>query len=97
MIGRREFMQAVASAGAASALGLTTDLHAAEPPPETTRIRIQDAPITCFAPLYVAEALLKAEGFTEVEYVKTPLAEGGRTPAWPQATSTSRRTTRRRT
>jgi NitT/TauT family transport system substrate-binding protein len=53
---------------------------AAEPPPETARIRIQQAAIACFAPLYIAEALLKAEGFTEVEYVKTPEAEGpGRT------------------
>jgi NitT/TauT family transport system substrate-binding protein len=49
---------------------------AAEPPPETTRIRIQDAPIACFAPLYLAEALLKSEGFSEVDYVKVPLAEG---------------------
>jgi len=49
---------------------------AAEPPPETARIRIQQAAIACFAPLYIAEALLKAEGFTEVEYVKTPEAEG---------------------
>ena len=37
---------------------------------------MQDAPITCFAPLYLAEQLLRAEGFTEIEYVKTPLAEG---------------------
>ena len=69
---RRGFLNA---AGALTLAGATPALHAAEPPPETTRIRIQDAPITCFAPLYVAEALLKAEGFTEVEYVKIPLAE----------------------
>ena len=43
---------------------------------KTTRIRIHDAPITCFAPVYIAEALLKAEGFTDVQYVKTPLNEG---------------------
>ena len=45
------------------------------PPPETTRIRLQDAPITCWAPMYLAEGRLRAEGFTEVEYVKVPLAK----------------------
>jgi len=70
---RREFVGAV---GALTLVGASSDLHAAEPPPETTRIRLQDAPIACFAPLYVAEALLKAEGFTDVQYVKTPFAQG---------------------
>jgi NitT/TauT family transport system substrate-binding protein len=70
---RRRFGTAL---GASALAAGAPPLRAAEAPPETTRIRIQDAPITCFAPLYVAEALLKAEGFTEVEYVKTPLAEG---------------------
>src|SRR6478672_5712229 len=49
---------------------------AADPPPETTRIRIQDAPIACFAPLYIAQALLQAEGFTQVEYVTTSMTTG---------------------
>ena len=70
---RHDFIQAAAAAGLAAAWPA---LAAAEPPPETRRIRLQDAPITCFAPLYLAETLLKAEGFTEVEYVKVPLAEG---------------------
>ena len=74
--GRREFLSGLTLAGTAAFLGLKPGLAAAEPPPETTRIRIHDAPITCFAPVYLAEPLLKAEGFTEVEYVKTPLAEG---------------------
>jgi NitT/TauT family transport system substrate-binding protein len=73
---RREFLGSLTVAGTATLLGLKPGVAAAEPPPETTRIRIQDAAITCFAPLYVAEDLLKAEGFTQVEYVKTPLAEG---------------------
>ena len=76
MITRREFMKDVALTGAVSTMGYACELLAAEPPPETRRIRVQDAPITCFAPLYVAEELLKAEGFTEIEYVKTSLAEG---------------------
>ena len=76
MISRREFVNGVALTGAAGALGVSPSVYAAEPPPETTRIRIHDAPITCFAPIYLAEGLLRAEGFTEVQYVKTPLAEG---------------------
>ncbi len=73
---RREFLGYLTLAGTAAVLGLKSEPAAAEPPPETTRIRIHDAPITCFAPIYVAEELLKAEGFTEVQYVKTPLNEG---------------------
>jgi NitT/TauT family transport system substrate-binding protein len=70
---RRDFMHAAGASGLAAAVPA---LAAGEPPPETTRIRLQDAPIACFAPLYVAEGLLRAEGFTDVQYVKTPLAQG---------------------
>src|SRR5262249_24784462 len=69
---RREFLRGPALAGTAVILGLKSESAAAEPPPETTRIRIHDAPTTCFAPVYVAEELLKAEGFTDVQYIKTP-------------------------
>jgi NitT/TauT family transport system substrate-binding protein len=70
MITRREFMQDVALVSAASTMGYARELLAAEPPPETTRIRIVRSPAICFAPLYVAEDLLRAEGFTDVQYVK---------------------------
>lgn len=73
---RREFVGGLVGAAAVSLLGGSVGAAAAEPPPETTRIRIHDAPITCFAPVYVAEALLRAEGFSEVQYVKTDLNEG---------------------
>ena len=73
---RREFLRGPTLAGTAVILGLKSESAAAEPPPETTRIRIHDAPITCFAPVYIAEELLKAEGFTDVQYIKTPLNEG---------------------
>ncbi len=43
----------------------------AESPPEVTRIRLSRQPAVCFAPTYVAEALLHLEGFTDVEYVQT--------------------------
>lgn len=36
-----------------------------------TRIRLSRQPAVCFAPTYVAEELLRLEGFTDVEYVKT--------------------------
>src|SRR2546422_10181799 len=41
----------------------------AEPPPETTRIRLGKIPSICRSPQYIAEDLLKAEGFSDVEYV----------------------------
>jgi NitT/TauT family transport system substrate-binding protein len=45
---------------------------AAEPPPETTTLRIKEFPVTCTAPTYVAEELLYAEGFTDVRVLKFP-------------------------
>ena len=36
---------------------------------ETTRIRLQNDCVACIAPIVVARELLKAEGFTDVEYV----------------------------
>ena len=63
---RRDFIGAAAAAGFAGALPLRA---AAEPPPETERIRILKLPSVCQAPAYVAEELLRAEGFTEVSYI----------------------------
>jgi NitT/TauT family transport system substrate-binding protein len=73
---RRKLLRGATLAGTAISLGLKSESAAAEPALETTRIRIHDAPITCFAPVYIAEGLLKAEGFTDVQYIKTPLNEG---------------------
>jgi NitT/TauT family transport system substrate-binding protein len=53
-------------------LGLTPGPVAAEPPPETTRIRLVKAPGICRAPQYLAEELLGGEGFTEVHYIQDP-------------------------
>jgi len=72
MISRRKFVQEIALASAAGALGFGRDLFAAEPPPETKRIRLLDAGGICVAPQYVAEDLLPGEGFTEIQYVKVP-------------------------
>ena len=48
---------------------------AAEAPPETTSIRLFRTPSICVAPQFVAEELLRSEGFTEIKYLTT---EGGR-------------------
>lgn len=68
---RRKFLGRLAMAGAATALGLRPEPAAAvnEPPPETTRLRILRSDPACYAPVYVAEPLLRKEGFTDVQYV----------------------------
>jgi len=53
----------------------------AEPPPETRRIRIAKVPAICLAALYVAEDLLRGEGFTDVQYVEMELPEIARSVA----------------
>src|SRR5262245_29450199 len=67
---RRQFLEGLTLAGTAGLLGVHPRPVAAEPPPETTRIRLVRIPSICQAPQYVAEALLRTEGFTEVHYVE---------------------------
>src|SRR5262249_6602453 len=69
MIGRRTFVSGLALAGAAGLRGLRPEVAWAEPPPETTTLRIGWNPGTCLAPMYAAEELLSAEGFRDVRYV----------------------------
>ena len=66
---RRHFLRGAALAAAAGGIGGPRRSAAAEPPPETTRLRLVRIPSVCQAPQYVAEALLNAEGFTDVQYV----------------------------
>jgi NitT/TauT family transport system substrate-binding protein len=73
---RREFLSTAALAGTGALLGLQSDSLAAEPPPETTRIRLVSIPGVCVAPQYVSEELLRNEGFTDVQYVKLQLGGG---------------------
>jgi NitT/TauT family transport system substrate-binding protein len=65
---RRRFLTTLSSAGAAGIVG-GSDLLAQEAPPETTTIRLTKIPGICIAPQYVAEEMLKSEGFTDVQYV----------------------------
>src|SRR5438309_1718143 len=67
---RREFLRGLTLMGSAGLVGLRPDRALAEPPPETTRIRLVRSPAICISPLYLAEELLRLEGFTEIEYVR---------------------------
>ena len=53
---------------------------AEEPPPEVTTIRFEKDPVTCIAP-QVVEALLRAEGFTDIRYVELTEAYLRKSPA----------------
>src|SRR5262245_3361150 len=73
---RREFIRTTAAGAAAIGCSATWPWSAlAEPPPETTKLRLAlGGAAICFAPQYVAgEGLLQAEGFTNIEYVKAPV------------------------
>jgi NitT/TauT family transport system substrate-binding protein len=65
---RRRFLATLSSAGAAGLICGSKSL-AQEGPPETTTIRLAKNPSLCVAPQYVAEELLRAEGFADVRYV----------------------------
>ena len=66
MITRRTFVHG-AAVGMTRLLGVPS--AEAEPPPETTTLRIGHSPSLCAAPQFVAEDLLRGEGFTSVKYV----------------------------
>src|SRR2546430_17273977 len=68
MQSRRAFLRQVATAGSVGYLGLSPRPVAAEPPPETARLRMVQIPGICIAPVNVADQLLRAEGFTELQY-----------------------------
>src|SRR5918994_594653 len=67
MQSRRNFLTTLSAVGAAGVLGARGSL--AEGPPETTTVRLHRDPSICVAPWYLAEDLLRAEGFTDIRYV----------------------------
>lgn len=76
MITRRDFMRYATVAGAAGILaGSGGDAAAAEPAAETKRLRIARVLDGCYAPQYMAEDLLRTEGFSDLHYVT--VATGG--------------------
>jgi NitT/TauT family transport system substrate-binding protein len=70
---RREFVEGLALAATVGVLRMHAEEAAAEPPPETTTLRMLEIPALCWAPQYVVEELLRAEGFARVQYVKREL------------------------
>jgi NitT/TauT family transport system substrate-binding protein len=74
---RRQFVRGLTWMGTAGLLRLTSSPAAAEPSPETTRIRLSKVPSVCVAPQYVAEEFLRSEGFTDVRYVATGTPQRG--------------------
>ena len=62
---RRRFLTTLSLAGAAGLIRAPRAL-AAEGVLETTSVRLSKIPAICYAPLYVAEELLRAEGFTDI-------------------------------
>ena len=79
---RRRFLATVSAAGAACLVGARKS-HAQEAPPEITKLRLIKSSSICWAPQYIAEGLLRTEGFSDISYfeihggpVSTPLVSG---------------------
>jgi NitT/TauT family transport system substrate-binding protein len=69
---RRTFLGGLTLAGTAGLLGLYARPGAAEPPPETTKVKLVfNFSGPCTAPLHLTEESLHGEGFSEVQYVNT--------------------------
>lgn len=71
---RRLFLGGAALAGTAALLPARRGRT--EPALETTSVRLAKIPGICIAPQYVAEELLRAEGFTDVRYVAARAGAG---------------------
>jgi len=69
MITRRDFLRLTAGT-MTGAFGVFPARAAAEPTLETTTITLNQIPGICVAPQYVAEELLRSEGFGDVRYAK---------------------------
>jgi hypothetical protein len=76
---RREFLTGLTVT--AGLLAVRAAPVAAEPPPETTRIRLVHDPSICVTPQYLAEELLRADGFSEVQYIEATDGFGTRVVA----------------
>ena len=75
---RRELLKGTAAIATAGWLGLRAEDVAAQPSrasgqlPEIRSVRFTTYPAACIAPQWVAEDLLRGEGFAEVAYVEVP-------------------------
>ncbi len=73
---RRKLLTTLPAIGAAALVGPYPGAEAAEQELETTRIRFAHDPSICSSPMYVAETLLRGEGFTDVHYLPMGTREG---------------------
>ena len=69
---RRQLLATLSMAVPAAVLPIRR-VAALEPPPETITVRLSKHPVICFAPQYVCEDLLRAEGFTDIRWVDIPI------------------------
>jgi NitT/TauT family transport system substrate-binding protein len=67
---RRRFLTTAAVAGAAGLFPIRPT-PAAVGAPEATSVTLAKTPALCTAPQYIADELLRAEGFTEIRFVET--------------------------
>src|SRR6476620_7094424 len=83
---RRDFLATAALAGTGALLGLRGESLAAEPALDTTKLKLVRTTSICQAPQYVAEELLRGEGFTDIQYVtKSSPGDIGKTLASGEA------------
>ena len=68
---RRRFLGTAALADAAGMLPFL-GARAAEPPPETTMVKLPIDPAICTMPQMIIRQLLQAEGFTDIRFVDEP-------------------------
>ena len=69
---RRAVLKGMSAAVAACMLGHSAAEVRAEPPPETTTVRLlfdPEIPVLCYGPMILAREFLQLEGFTDVRYV----------------------------
>ena len=70
MMSRRRFVSGLVTGAISGLAGLGPEAASAEPAPETRRIRLIRIPSICRAPQYVADELLRGQGFTDIAYVR---------------------------
>src|SRR5690242_3509438 len=72
---RRDFLGGLAGISAAAVPRWPALAAAAgDGPPEVTTVRLTKTPALCTAPQFVVEDLLRAEGFTDIQFVDVPVA-----------------------
>jgi NitT/TauT family transport system substrate-binding protein len=76
MMRRRAFLKATGAAGAVALIAARARPLRAENQPETTKLTLVNTTSLCAAPQYIAEDLLRGEGFDGVRHLKLPGGAG---------------------